>query len=337
MIYIVIAFLWISVCLFLIMSGISFGSGIIELLTKKKYRSIINHNFDKTINPKWELNHIWLIIALFVLLVGFPNIYAYIANYLYIPLTLVFAGIILRSFAFSFRFYNKVDTKKRTFFSVIFYLSSLAIPFFLGLIGAATISGSIDPKAETFLDLYIYSWLTWFGISVGLFTTAFCAYIASIFSLYEARNSDSLYILIRKSRVSVFYILVTGCLVFIVAHYSDIPLVRWIFSKALGNIVIALATLSLLLTNEAINKKNFLTARFLACFQIIMVLIAATYQHNPDILLLANGTSLSLLEENSSPETITILGWILLLGNLIIMPFLFFLSFGPRLKKEKKA
>ena len=248
---------------------------------------------------------------------------------------MMLVGIIARGTAFTFRNYDAVEDSWQKLYTQIFYYSSLLTPFFIGIIAAATISGSIDTEAKDFLSLYIFSWFNLFGACVGFFTVSLCAYLASLFSLHEARYSDALPIMIRKTRQTALYVVVTGVLVFVSSHYSDIPLLQWIFSKALGIIAITLATVSLLFTNESIKKSNFLIARVLGGFQIVMILVAATYQHNPDIILFANGTSLSLFDESAAPKTIEALGWALLLGSIFILPFLFYLLFSFGAKRNK--
>ncbi|MDP9958116.1 cytochrome d ubiquinol oxidase subunit II [Epilithonimonas hungarica] len=336
MIYVVIAFLWVSICLYVITGGADFGAGIIELFSKRSYRDKTKKIMSKSIAPIWEANHMWLIIAVVILFVGFPTIYTTVSTYLHIPLVLMLIGIIARGTAFTFRNYDAVDDSWQKVYTQIFYYSSLLTPFFLGIIAAATISRSIDTDAKDFLGLYIFSWLNLFGVCVGFFTVALCAYLASLFSLHEARFSDALPIMIKKSRETAIYVVATGILVFVSAYYSDIPLLKWIFSKALGIIVITAATISLLFTNEAIKRSNFLLVRFLGGFQIVMILVAATYQHNPNIILFANGTHLSLFDSSAAPKTIEALGWALLLGSIFILPFLFYLllSFGNQSKEN---
>ena len=335
MIYVVIAFLWVSICLYLITGGADFGAGIIELFSRKSYRDKTKKIMSNSIAPIWEANHMWLIIAVVILFVGFPTIYTTVSTYLHIPLVLMLVGIIARGTAFTFRNYDAVEDSWQKLYTQIFYYSSLLTPFFIGIIAAATISGSIDTEAKDFLSLYIFSWFNLFGACVGFFTVSLCAYLASLFSLHEARYSDALPIMIRKTRQTALYVVVTGVLVFVSSHYSDIPLLQWIFSKALGIIAITLATVSLLFTNESIKKSNFLIARVLGGFQIVMILVAATYQHNPYIILFANGTSLSLFDESAAPKTIEALGWALLLGSIFILPFLFYLLFSFGAKRNK--
>ncbi|WP_042720112.1 cytochrome d ubiquinol oxidase subunit II [Flavobacterium sp. B17] len=325
MIYVVIGFLWLSICLYVILGGADFGAGIVELFTRKKNRSKTKVLMYESIAPVWEANHMWLIIAIVILFIGFPEIYTTLSTYLHIPLVLMLIGIIARGTAFTFRHYDAVKDDWQNVYTQIFYFSSLLTPFFLGLIAAATISHSINPDAKGFLDLYIFSWLNWFGVAVGFFTIAICAYLASIFALRETADRMELSLMIRKSKQTMVFVVVTGALVFLTAYLSDIPLVMWVFSKPLGIMATVFATICLLLILRAMSRRKLLPVRALAGFQIIMILVAATYQHNPNIILFGNGQHLSLLEHVAAPKTISALGWALMLGSVFILPFLFYL------------
>jgi len=325
MIYVVIGFLWLSICLYVILGGADFGAGIVELFTKKRARDKTKEIMYESIAPVWEANHMWLIIAIVILFVGFPEIYTTMSTYLHIPLVLMLLGIIARGTAFTFRHYDAVKDNWQVLYTQIFYYASLLTPFFLGLIAAATVSGSINPDATTFLDLYIFSWLNWFGVAVGLFTVSLCAYLASIFSLRETTDRLELGLMIKKSKQTMTFVVITGGLVFLTAYLSGIPLVKWVFSKTLGIISIFFATVALGLILKAMKNRKLLPVRALAGFQIIMILVAATYQHNPNIILLGNGQHLSLLQHVAAPKTISALGWALMLGSLFILPFLFYL------------
>jgi cytochrome d ubiquinol oxidase subunit II len=234
-------------------------------------------------------------------------------------------GIIARGTAFTFRHYDAVKDDWQKVYTQIFYFSSLLTPFFLGLIAAATVSHSINPDATSFLDLYIFSWLNWFGVTVGLFTVSICAYVASVFALRETTDRLQLGLMIKKSKQTMIFVVITGLLVFSTAYLSDIPLLKWVFSKPLGIMATFFATIALLLILRAMHTRKLLPVRALAGFQVIMILIAATYQHNPNIILFANGQHLSLLEHVAAPKTISALGWALMLGSLFILPFLFYL------------
>jgi cytochrome d ubiquinol oxidase subunit II len=314
-----------SICLYVILGGADFGAGIVELFTRKKNRSKTEVIMYESIAPVWEANHMWLIIAIVILFVGFPEIYTTLSTYLHIPLVLMLIGIIARGTAFTFRHYDAVKDEWQSVYTQIFYFSSLLTPFFLGLIAAATISHSINPDATGFLDLYIFSWLNWFGVAVGLFTIAICAYVASVFALRETVDRLELNLMIRKSKQTMIFVVLTGALVFLTAYLSDIPLIMWVFSKPLGIMATAFATICLALILRAMSTRKLLPVRALAGFQVIMILVAATYQHNPNIILFGNGQHLSLLEHVAAPKTISALGWALILGSIFILPFLFYL------------
>ena len=122
----------------------------------------------ESIAPVWEANHMWLIIAIVVLFVGFPRIYALMSTYLHIPLVLMLIGIIAQWYSI---YLQALRCRRRQMADSVhsnLLLCQSAHPFFLGLIAAATVSSSINPDATGFLDLYIFSWLNWFGVSVGL-------------------------------------------------------------------------------------------------------------------------------------------------------------------------
>ncbi|KQT18405.1 cytochrome D ubiquinol oxidase subunit II [Chryseobacterium sp. Leaf404] len=334
MIYVVIGFLWLSICLYVILGGADFGAGIVELFTKKKSRERTKELMYESIAPVWEANHMWLIIAIVILFVGFPEIYTTMSTYLHIPLVMMLVGIIARGTAFTFRHYDAVEDRWQMVYTQIFYYASLLTPFFLGLIAASTVSGSINPDAKTFLDLYIFSWLNWFGVSVGLFTVSICGYLASVFALRETVDRLELTLMVRKTHQTMVFVVIAGILVFVTAHFSEIPLAKWIFSKPLGVMAIAFATISLGLILRAMKRRKLLPVRALAGFQVVMILVAATYQHNPNIILLGNGDHLSLLEYSAAGKTISALGWALMLGSVFILPFLFYLmaSFSKQRK-----
>ena len=99
---IIFAILVISLLLYVLLGGADFGGGILELLTKGKASGIVS----KAIAPVWEANHMWLILVVVILFVGFPDVYTTILTALHIPVLLTLIGIILRGSAFTFRHYD---------------------------------------------------------------------------------------------------------------------------------------------------------------------------------------------------------------------------------------
>ena len=176
MVYVIMIYLLTAVLLYLLLGGADFGAGIIELFTSDRNKDRTSITLTRTIGPIWEANHMWLIIVIVILFTGFPEIYATVSTYLHIPLLIMLMGIIARGTAFAFRHYDAVEDKMQQVYNKIFRYSSFITPFFLGIIAASVVSGTIDPDADNFMDAYIFSWLHFFSVAVGLFTVSICGY-----------------------------------------------------------------------------------------------------------------------------------------------------------------
>jgi len=281
----------------------------------------------EAIGPIWEANHMWLIIAIVILFVGFPKIYSTISVYLHIPLVCMLLGIIARGTAFVFRNYDAVKDDMQKLYSPIFMYSSLITPLFLGIIAASSVSAKIDLKASNFPDAYIWSWLNWFSVSVGVFTVSICAFLASIFIIGQTDQPADTRYFVNKARKTIFIVMISGALVFIAAYIEHVPLMDWIFGGYPGMLAIGLASLSLLLMFYMLQKEKPVLLRLLAGFQITMILFAATYTHFPNIVLLKNEATLSLLAHQGQAKTIDSLGYALLIGSIFILPALFYLIY----------
>lgn len=337
MIYVVIVFLWTAILLYILLGGADFGAGIIELMTAKTNKAKTRKTMYRAIGPIWEANHMWLIIAIVILFVGFPKIYTTISVYLHIPVVCMLLGIIARGTAFVFRNYDAVKDDMQKIYTPIFVYSSLITPFFLGIIAASSVSGQIDPEAADFLSAYVFSWLNWFSIAVGIFTVSICGFLATIFIIGQTDNDGDRQHFIGKAARTIFIVMFCGTLVFLAAYIEHIPLATWIFGDTPGLIAIIAASISLFIMFYALKRNKPILLRLLAGFQVTMILFAATYTHFPDIVLLKNGDNLSLLTHQGQFKTIESLGYALLIGSLFILPALVYLIYIFQKRKEEPA
>jgi cytochrome d ubiquinol oxidase subunit II len=279
----------------------------------------------------------WLIIAVVILFVGFPRIYGVMSVYLHIPLLVMLLGIIARGTAFVFRHYDAVKDRMQRVYNRVFALSSTVTPFFLGVIAASVLAGYVNPQAPDFLTAYVFSWLHWFAVAVGVFTVALCGYLACVYSIGEAHNEADKRYFIRKARTMTLIAFLAGGLVFVAAKAEGIPLWQWIFGNPVGSTAVGLATISLGLLAYLLNRGQTMLPRILAGFQITMILLAISYQHFPNFIVLKDAPNLSLLKDQAPAATMNALGWALLLGSVFILPALYYLYYNFQHEAEERA
>ena len=331
---VVIAFLYFAILLYVILGGADFGAGIIEMFTSQRNVRLTRKTLYHAIGPIWEANHMWLIIVIVILFVGFPTIYADLSVHLHIPLLIMLMGIIARGTAFVFRHYDAVQDEMQAFYNRVFVWSSFITPFFLGVIAGSTISGHINKDAQTFANAYIFSWLNLFSLAVGLFTVALCGFLASVYLIGEADDENDKQRFIQKAKRTNIVAVAAGMLVFAAAMTDGIPLVNWVFGEPIGLIAVIAATLSLVVMWKFINTKVLLLPRILVAFQVTMILLAITYAHFPNFVIEQGGEHLSLHENIAPLKTIQALAWALLLGSVFILPALFYLYYSFQRKEN---
>lgn len=331
---VVIAFLCLAILLYFLLGGADFGAGIIELFTSTKNRSRTRKTMYHAIGPVWEANHMWLIIAIVILFVAFPKIYTTMSVHLHIPLALMLVGIIARGTAFVFRHYDAVKDDMQWLYNRIFRYSSFMTALFLGILAGSVLSGKIEPNATNFADAYIFGWLNWFSISVGLFTTALCGFLAAIYLIGECKTTEDKQRFIKKAKYMNVAAVVFGAMVFVSAVMENVPLVSWVIYNKVGLAAVILASLSLVLLWYLLLKGETKILRILAGFQVTMILVAISYAHFPNFIRLKGGEAISLYEVIAPEKTVQSLGWALVLGSFLILPFLGYLFYKFQQKEE---
>ncbi len=336
MLTVVIIFLSFAILLYFLLGGADFGAGIIELFTsdgnKQRTRSTMYH----AIGPIWEANRMWVIIAVVILFVGFPEIYSKMCTYLHIPILALLLGIIARGTAFTFRNYDAIKGERtQALYNSIFVYSSFLTPLFLGIIAGSAISRKIDFDATDFMSAYIYSWCNWFSIAVGLFTVALCGFLAAIYLIGEATDENDVKRFIRKAKVLNAVAFFCGGLVFLAAETSNIPMTQLIFGNWVGITAVIAASLSLILLWIVIARGHKQIPRIFAAFQVSMILLSVGYTHYPNFIMGKGDKNLSLLTTHAPEKTIDTLGTALLVGSLFILPALTYLFYSFRGRQQE--
>lgn len=325
MLEVVIIFLFLSLVLYVLLGGADFGAGIVEFFLKKNKSEAQREIIGKAIGPIWEANHMWLIIIVVILFMGFPDIYGQVSIYLHIPLTCLLVGIVLRGTAFTFRHYDAIKDESQKYYNLIFKYSSLWTSFFFGVVAGALTSQRINPQAINFLDLYVLGWFNLFSIMTGLFTVCIFGFLASVYLIGETTDEDTKKYFIGVGRKLLIAMVVSGGLVFLTSEITGAGLTQRFLDHPFAIITIILTTISLPVLWRGLKKGKVLLSRLTAGFQVTMVVLTWVMVYSPYVLIYKNGTGLNLYQAAAPTATITNLAWALLIGSCFILPSLFYL------------
>jgi cytochrome bd ubiquinol oxidase subunit II len=173
-----------ALVLYALFGGADYGAGFWDLLAsgplRREQRALIEH----ALGPIWEANHVWLILAVVLLFTGFPSAFAAVSIGLFVPLTLLLFGIVLRGAAFTFRTYDLREEEVEARWGYVFSASSAAVPVLLGVVVGTLASGRLR-AGET--DLWAF--LAPFPLSVGAFALALFAFLAATYLSVEAQGA----------------------------------------------------------------------------------------------------------------------------------------------------
>jgi len=334
--YVILGFLWVALLIYILTGGADYGAGILEWFSSNQNREQIRVNAYKAIGPVWEANHMWLIIAVVIMFVGFPQIFYTVAIYLHIPLVCMLLGIIARGTAFTFRNYDAVKDNTQHLYNRIYIHSSFITPFFLGVIAGSAVSGKINPTAKTFMEGYVYDWLNFFSISIGLFTVFLCGFIAAVYLSGEVTEAYKKGIYIQKAGLMTVLGTISLGGVFWSSVHQHIPLMTWLFGNIISLLTSSVTFIFFIFTWTALKTKGLVIVRLLIGITITFLWIAVTYGHFPNIVIMKTGATLSLLDPSVPKKTVDVLGFALLGGSMLILPSLFYLlySFNKKLPED---
>lgn len=125
------ALMGVAFLVYAILDGYDLGVGILLPRNSEAQRDTMI----ASIGPFWDANETWLVLGVGIILIAFPAAHNVILLQLYIPVTLMLAGLILRGVAFDFRAKAPVDHKGR--WDLAFWggslLATLSQGYMLGL------------------------------------------------------------------------------------------------------------------------------------------------------------------------------------------------------------
>lgn len=336
MIDILVSFIAASLLLYVLLGGSDFGAGIIELLPAGRLREAQKEVINRAMGPVWEANHMWLILLVVILFMGFPGIFTTLMIALHIPMLALLVGIVVRGSAFVFRHYDAVqEPKTQRIYTGLFGLSSLWSAFWLGIIAASLNRGIIDPASRDVWAAWFAPWWGVYPLAVGAFVTCIYAFLASIYLVGETEEPELKRRFVRLAAWFNGLVVLAGGLVFAASLGERENLPAAFLRDPLKLAIVALATLLFVVLWVFVAKRRTMLTRIVASGQVALILIGWYVLYAPNALITAQGP-LSFYDEAAPPATLRQLVLALLIGSVFIFPSLFYLfrvfkrSGGPK-------
>jgi cytochrome d ubiquinol oxidase subunit II len=315
----VLAVLLVALVIYTVFGGADFGAGIIEPFLRTP------GDIDVALGPVWEANHVWLVLAVVVAFVGFPEFHALATTYLHLPLLGVLFGIVARGTAFTFRHYDPNPGALAPWYNLAFRLGSLLTPLFLGVCMAAIATAVFptDPAAG-FYAWYIGPWNTAFGWATGVFTCALFAFEgAALLSAEQSLHGLPLPY-VSVARFMHIVAIAMGGVVFATAYFSHVSWFQQLMASgwALGSL--AIATLLIPVVANAFDRGHPWRLRAAVAGQVTCVLFGFFAGQFPVLIRLDNRV-LTYRDVAAPDATMHALIIALVVGLIVILPSLIFL------------
>lgn len=310
-----------SLVIYALTGGADFGGGVWALFTRGPGAEERKRLIVRAIGPVWETNHIWIIIAVVVLFTGFPGAYAVLSTALFLPVTLVLAGIVVRGSAFAFHSYHLHRERRAAGWGTLFAASSLLTPFLLGVVLGAVSAGTIRGTGLADLASGTRSWLAAFPLSVGMLTLSSFSYLAAVYLILETdvsalredfrlRGSASLAVVVLLS-VAVLLLAARGAPDF----YRALTGSRWSM-PLLGANACSAAGAAIFLRRRA-----YRPARICAAAQVTLLLAGWGLAQYPYLIR----PDLTIRSVAASPEMLRLVLFALAAGSILLFPAVFLL------------
>lgn len=305
-----------SLVLYALLAGADYGGGILDLFARGPRAEAQRRAVEEAIGPIWEANHVWLILVVVVLFTGFPEAFATISTWLFVPLVMLLVGIVLRGAAFTFRSYDRRDDLVQRRWGRIFAAASLVAPLMLGIVVGSLASGSLRsaPGGGWF------SWAAPFPVLTGGLAASLFAYLAAAYLTVETEGAlrEDFRTRAIAAGVAVFLLaLATGA-----ASYRAAPLVFEGLTRRRFSVPLHLATgVAAIGAFAALLARRWRAARSAAAAQVALIVVGWGASQYPYLLV----PDLTLASAAAPRATQRLLLEALGLGAVALFPSLYFL------------
>jgi cytochrome d ubiquinol oxidase subunit II len=317
------AILLVSLVLYALSGGADFGGGMWDLLATgpraRRQRAAIEHE----IAPIWEANHVWLILVVVVLFTAFPTAFAAIMTALHIPMAALLLGIVLRGSAFVFRRYDARDDRTHRRWSAVFGTASLFTPFLLGLSLGALASGDIRVGERGVASGFFAGWTSGFAIACGLFAQGLFAFLAATYLTVDTDGEPDLQDDFRRRGLAAALFLAPAAAVTFVLARRGAPIIFRGLTSWWAPGLLAVTSVCAVGALWALWTRRFRWARAAAVSQVVSILLGWGFAQFPHLVV----PDLTLSNSAAERATLTLLGWALVAGAVVLFPSFVYLFY----------
>ena len=296
-------------------AGADFGGGILDITASGPRAREQRESIEIAIAPIWEANHVWLILVLVLLFVAFPEAFAAVSTWLFVPILLLVFGIVLRGAAFTFRAYDVHTDAVQRRWGRVFSGASVLAPIMLGVVVGSLARGDAGPA-----DRGWFSWVSPFPIVTGLFAPALFAFLAAVYLTVETAGEiqeDFRRRALWASAAVLVLAVATGALSAVEAPLVFAGLTgRW-FSVPLQGATAVAATGAI----GALVFRRFRLARLAAAAQVSLIVVGWAASQYPWLLV----PEITIASAAAPRKTLVLLLWALGAGAVFLIPALWLL------------
>lgn len=301
------ALMAISILAYVIMDGYDLGVGLLLPLANSAQKNTMI----ASIGPFWDANETWLVLGVGLLLVAFPKAHGLVLGALYLPVTFMLIGLILRGVAFDFRV--KAKASHHTLWNWIFTLGSFIASFSQGVMLGRYITGFAD------------SWQAWaFALLAGAGLSSAYALLGAAWLLMKTEGAlqNKALVWIKNSVLTTAMAVLAVSIVTplasssVAAKWFVWPQFLWLSPLPIASVIlfyILLRCLPTLAQRQKVHNDAGCWWPFACAVGIFILSFAGlAYSLFPYVVL----DQLTIWQAASAPEALRIILW----GTLVVLP-----------------
>lgn len=293
--FVLIGVLWAG---FFFLEGFDFGIGMQFALNARDQKD--REALYQAIGPNWDANEVWLVTAGGATFAAFPAWYASLFSGFYLMLFIVLLSLIYRGVSFEFR--EHMPTIQGTqLWERLIALTSFLVPFFLGMIFTAMVSGMpIDARGN--LSAGFFDYVTPFSL-VGGVAVSLMSYVHGL-NYTRLRIDGKLRTRALKQVEYLYPILLAGEALFAVLlfFYTDFIQTQTVWTLSILVVIVLTTVIGWLLAIKQKMEKLPFVLSGLTLVEVVVLLFVGLFPR----VMVANNPLHTLNIMNTSSSTYTL-------------------------------